>query len=285
MIPAADNLPQEAFSPFEWPEYLFPTTFRHFLKPIDVGTRPPGVYQGIWPLYIEEYRSDKEPALTNIITPRSALPRLMLWRPLTRTDIPAGWRHAPFAKKGPWIGFTMLTPAYFETWHKNAHYYRNRFIRREQEVRYTIIPISYEQFATAFAQSTVAKEIPTLELQKLKIRLEKFPDRVTVVGVQRIEDGKIVAGLSAFDSPANKATHYGCGFYLHEVRSDHLMVALMDKWFSISVAKGLRVLHLGVFSSPHSKGRAKSISEFKSQFVTHLHPFQPALVRLVRSKK
>lgn len=284
MIPFSDDIPAGAFSPFEWPEYYFPCIFRPVTKPQLAGTNPRGARRGIWPLYIEEYRSDVEPLVTNSDSAHIAPSRLMFWYRLSRDDIPSGWIRIPFAKKKLWIGFHVLTQDYYRSWKKTAQYYRARFTRRDLGVRYTIVPVSYDAFVAAFANSTVAREIPSLELRKLSIRMKTFPDCISLWGVKRLQDGAIVAGLYAFDSPSNKASHYGCGFYLPEVRSDHLMVALMDNWFSASLQKSLRVLHLGMFLPPHSKqrGRDTTISDFKSQFITHYHAYQPPLMRFAR---
>ena len=95
--------------------------------------------------------------------------------------------------------------------------------------------------------------------------------------VKEKSTGEIVAGLSAFDSGAYTASHYGCGFYIDRVRKEHLMVWLMDTWFAYSVKHGRTILHLGIFLDPTNTPdeRSISISQFKAQFVTRYLQYQP----------
>lgn len=274
------DVPTAAYSPFEWPQYHLPNLYPAFVRPETIDEKPPGVRIGVWPLYIDEYRSDAEPAC------QRGPARFVQWHPLTRTDIPEGWRRLPGAKPTLCMGLhNDLTADYVLRWKKNAAYYSRHIKNTLLGQVYSIEPVTFGDFAYAYAHSTVAKEIPTLEIKKLERRLELFPEEVSVWGIRRKEDGKIVAGLTAFDSPQNKASQYGCGFYIPEVSRDHLMVGLMDHWFAASVRKQLRVLHFGLFV-PHGQGagRPKTISDFKAQFITHYLTYQPPLWRYAGKK-
>jgi len=250
------------------------------MLPKSIGNKPLGVRIGVWPLSLDEYRSDTEPLST------AGPLRFVQWHRVTRTDTPPGWWKLPGETSQLCIGIhNNLNSNYTAQWKKNAAYYSRHFKQTLRGSIYEIQKINFTEFASAFAYSTVAKDIPTLEIQKLKKRLELFPEKVSLVGVLRKSDNKLVAGINTFDSPQNKASHYGCGFYLPEVAKDHLMVSLMDEWFNLSVQKKLRVLHFGLFTPPGTgTGRSKTISDFKAQFVTHYIEYQPPLWQLTRGK-
>jgi len=274
------DIPATAYSPFEWPEYNLSLAYPAFVHAKNIGTNPHGVRIGVWPIYIDEYRSDTEP------TPQKGPVQLVQWHRLTRTDTPPGWWQLPHAQPELYIGiYNDLRPGYTNNWKKTAAYYSRQVKKRLLDQEYRIESLDFNIFAEAFAHSTVAREIPTLEIRKLQKRLELFPQSISMWGMRRISDNKIVAGFSAFDSAHNKASQYGCSFYLPEVYRDNLVVGLIDHWFEVSIHKQIRVLHFGLFAPKgQGTGRAKTISDFKSKFITHHIAYQPPLWRLTGGK-
>ena len=269
-----------AYSPFEWQEYNLSLTYPAFVRAKKIGINPPGARMGIWPMYIDEYRSNKEPI------PQQGPLQLMQWHRLTRTDTPPGWWQLPKAQSELCIGlYNDLSAGYTSHWKKTAAYYSRQVKKRLLNKEYYIESLDFNTFAESFTHSTVAREIQTLEIHKLKKRLELFPQNVTMWGMRQTTDNKLLAGFSAFDSPHNKASQYGCSFYLPEAHRDNLMVGLIDHWFEVSLQKKLRVLHFGLFTPKgHGVGRAKTISDFKSKFITHYIAYQPPLWRLMGGK-
>lgn len=281
------DAPRQAYSPFEWPEYAFYSSLPPQFHPEHVGVRPDGARWGLWPLYFEEYRSDEEPVLTDSDPTGTAPNRLILWQRPFRTDVPVGWHYSPFEKAGVCIGYhDNLREDYVQRWNHRTRNYLSRWKTRHLGTDYMIEDISYEEFAAAYARSTVAKEVPRHELTKLQLRLHLFPDSVHMWGVRRHSDAVVVAGITTFDSTLNKASHYGMGFYQRLGNHDPVMIGLMDYWFAHSLKAGLKVLHFGIFLKPEDSGskRAHSISLFKAQFITDYLVYQRPLYRFVKGK-
>jgi hypothetical protein len=277
-----EDIPTKAFSPFEWEEYYLPCRISPRLHPTVIDDTAGKVRSGIWPFYSEEYYGDDTP-LTSFIDGFSL--RLIKWIRFSPDTVPSNWRKVPFGEQVH-ICYHLLESDYYLKWSRSARAYRSHWYKNRPNNRYTIEVISLEEFTEAYALSTVAQEIPHLEVDKLNIRLKHFSDRISILGARRLSDGRVVAGLYSFDSPANKGSHYGCGFYLPEVSKDHLMVILMDTWFTESLKKNLRVLHLGTIMDPaivkekFAYKRMYAISRFKRQFATHYHLYQTPLFQI-----
>ncbi len=275
------ELPNSAYNPFEWIEYCFPSLIHEGLRPKQINNTSIGVRWGIWCLHFEEYRSDNEP----LVNESDAPSRVIFWRRVGRTDIPKGWHRTHGLIGQVYIGYHILSANYELKWRQTAQQRRRLWYRKFLNKQYEIVPLNFLDFCTAFASSTVAKEIPTLELDKLRQRL-KAGVEIYTWGARRISDGKILAGLASFESPKNHASEYSCGFYLEEGRRDSLMIGLIDHWFSESLQKGRKILHLGTFQAPgETWKRGTGISSFKAQFATNYLLFQPALWRFVSKSK
>jgi hypothetical protein len=274
------DLPPAAYNPFEWPEYYLPCVYPSRFNPVPTPTLGGAMWhQG--PVTIETYRTDIEPPLAV-----SSRHRLIFWHRPLREDTPKGWHRTLNGGGMTYIGYHLLQQNFLERWKKRARQYARHWQRNLIHSPFKIVPLSFDEFADAFAGSTVATEIPTLELDKLRLRLTRFPTRVFLWGVKDTATGTIAAGLSAFDSPTNRASHYSCGFYLPSYRAQHLMVVLMDHWFNESLSKGFKVLHFGTFLGPGDIWkRGKNISHFKAQFVTNYILYKRPLWRFVRRKK
>ena len=279
---ANSETPSAAYEPFSWPEYHLPLIYPKALASKSVGKEPTGAHYRLWPLNIEDYRGDKEPLLTEA-RERRGIGTLAVWHQLARSDTPKGWWRPP-GRSALYLGcFDGLTSHFLSQWSSKTRYYVNHFRAHQESRAYTVEHIQVDEFVAAYHQSTVAKEINELELHKLLWRVAHFPAAQLLLGVRRISDGKVIAGLTAFTSKEAKASHYGCGFYLPEVAKDHLMVVLMERWFALSAQAGVQVLHLGLFLPETARGpkRSITISTFKKQFVTHLYSYQPPLMRFI----
>lgn len=270
-------LPLSAYNLHEWPEFCLQLLFRPNTHPIPVGTAPQGVRWHRGPLYVEEYRSDTEPQLIDTDAPH----RVVVWRRLTKSGpVPGWWQWSN--KPEITIGFHVLNEEpYWHQWKKTARYYRKQWLEKYANKQYVIKRISLDDFCVAYARSTVAEEIPTLEIERLKERMAHSASS-PLWGVIRLSDHQVVAGLAAIDSVENFGSYYSSGFYHASVRNDPVMTGLIDHWFLESAQRGIRILHLGIFLKKEGGGteRGDSISLFKSRFVTDYLTYQAPLLRL-----
>jgi hypothetical protein len=281
------ELPQGFIPREQWPEYLLTASPPPTFKPEAVGENPRGMRWGLWPLTFEEYITDLEPDLAVSDPDHLARNRIVLWRRLTRTDIPKGWHQ--FSKKPSRLeGIAEIKNAdYWRRWDESARRYRRRWVTNCLNKIYTIAEVPYEEFAHAYMQSTVVKKVgrETLNIAKRRIEQEKNELRFTECwGVRRMSDDMLMAGMVITNSPSCGGSYYLCGFYKAEVGEDPLMMGLMDNWFSISLKRGIRFLHFGGFWIKGDPKNWKGFSIFKSKFGLFYLYYPPLLLRIVRGK-
>jgi hypothetical protein len=258
----------EGFVPREqWPEYALAADVPPLLAPRVVGKRPVGMYRRFWPIVVEEYISDEEPVLADSDPSGVALNRMIIWQRLCRSDVPRGWR--VFSSEPTRLeGFAEIQQGeYWHQWSESARRYRKKWHEECLGSRYRISAVSYADFERAYKKSTVVKVVKNSLLDVIKRKLA-LPEgkHIELWCAESLETGEFVAGMATITSPTCHGSHYISGFVTQAAGKDPAMVGLMDHWFHISHARGVRFLHFGGFWTKGSPENWKGFSLFKSKF-------------------
>lgn len=275
--------------PEMWPEYVHVAMPRTVCAREEVGGGktggPKGIRWSLWPLTFEEYVGDREPVMHN--TGALARNRAVMWKRLHDGPLPRGWRKL---SNLPWRvdGYVELVPGadYKAGWYKQAR--RDLRLWEENFLNngYRIEAVSPEEYASAYAKSTVRKKVgyDPLEILQRKCAAHAGDDTMQLFGVRNIASREIVAGIALLYSPTCNSSKYECPFILPEAKKIYAMTALINHWFTESLARGVTLL---VFSCFWHKGEPKSwkaFSLFKSHFGPTLVAYPPTLWKFVRGK-
>ena len=140
--------------PEAWPEY------GHESDPAPICKREKlqggALRWSLWPLCFEEYIGDTEPDIAASSNGELAYNRFVIWRRVARTKGALGW-FAP-SKKAPEVdGFKLLEGDVTDGWNKNARRDLTLWQKNYEGKTHTIEQISLAEYATAYAQRTIAK--------------------------------------------------------------------------------------------------------------------------------
>ena len=282
-------MPTNFVPPELWPEYVHIAMPRTVCAREEVGGKqtggPMGIRWSIWPLTVEEYITDSEPAIDNSGT--LARNRAVMWKRLHDGPVPKGWSKL---SNLPWRvdGFVELMPDtdYKAGWHKQARRDLRLWEEKFLNHGYTIEPVSFDEYERTYKTSTVAKKIglDALEVVERKHDEDIYRDNTNIFGVRNTVSRELVAGIIILYSPTHNSSKYECPFILPEAKKIYAMTALINHWFTESLKRGIMLL---VFSAFWNKGEPKSwkaFSLFKSHFGPQLVAYPPTLWKLVRGK-
>ena len=280
------NPPPDFVPPEAWPEYEAIAMPHAPSRREEVGTNPPGIRWGVWPIFFEEYVSDTEPVLSDA---GGALgyTRAVAWKRIHPGPIPPGWRE--LSKKSWRIdGFAELKPGedYTAQWHpqarRNLRLWQTRFAGKG----YRIEEISMDEYRAAYQKSTVKNKIGNDPLNIL-MRKQSSPrgrEHRTTWGVRNTSTGEIIAGVSLCHSLTFNSSAYESPFILPEARKTYAMTALIDHWYAESLRRWIKYQVYNSFWQPGEPKDWKNFSAFKAQFGPTCVAYPPTLWKLVRGK-
>jgi hypothetical protein len=280
------ELPANYAPPEMWPEYEAVAMPRTICKREKVGINPEGIRWSLWPITFEEYVGDQEPDLA-AASGALARNRLVMWKRLSRTDAPKGWR---LLSRQPWRvdGFFELHAGedYKTKWQKQAR----RDLRMWQEhycdKGYAIEAVSLEEYVDAYKKSTVNKRVgrDALDILLRKYAVPLARKNMTLWGVRNTRSGQLVAGISPRHSPTFGSSTYEAPFILPEAKKIYAMTALIDHWFAEAREHSSSLLVFNSFWQPGEPRSWKAFSLFKSHFGPKYVAYPPTLWRFVRGK-
>lgn len=279
------TVPKNFTPPEMWPEYEAASMPRSPSTREKIDADPPGIRWGIWPLYFEEYISDKEPDLVaGSAQGKLLFSRFVAWRRIERTDIPKGWR--AFSKR-PWRvdGFVDVEKNYRDKWSPQAR--RNiRLWEKRYAQEYVLEKISIEEYKEAYAQSTVRKKIgfDAFNILERKEQQKETSQYRELWGIRSKATGMIIAGISFCFSPTANRCVYEAPFILPEAKKTYAMTALIDHWFASTLAHNMSQVVFSSFWQPGEASSWKNFSAFKSQFNPTCVGYPPTLWKFVRGK-
>ena len=279
------DFPSNFVPPEMWPEYVHIAMPRTMCAREETGTNPKGVRWSLWPLTFEEYITDREPVINNAGT--LARNRAVMWKRHHDGPVPKGWRKL---SNLPWRvdGYVELAPGadYKAGWYKQARRDLRLWEENFLNKGYCIEAVPLQEYASAYAKSTVRKKVglDPLEILQRKCAAHATGDTLQLFGVRNTASREIVAGIALLYSPTFNSSKYECPFILPEAKKIYAMTALINHWFRESLTRGATAL---VFSCFWHKGEPKSWKAF-SLFKSHFGPTQvaypPTLWKFVRGK-
>ncbi len=240
--------------------------------------RCPGLRWHYGPVWFESYTTDQEPRLE----PHQAS-RIVIWQPVTRLDVPKGWRRSWLQMNARCTGFAMLeegkTEEYWKGWSSHAQRHRRRWLRDEH---YTTEEVAFDLFLAAY------KTVPKLPMIKdafieLLSRKQKAHGNLNhYFAVREKKTGEIVAGLATLDLPEARQSVHLLAFIQPCAESTSASTGLIDCWFQDAIKRGITFLDFDlfyVFGEPFSW---RGFTRFKGQFGIWFVRYPNPLVRWVR---
>jgi hypothetical protein len=262
------------FVPYQqWVEYDLANSLLPHVRAKEAGIHPRGLRWGRWPIYFEEYFSDREPALNDPNSP----PRLVIWHRLVRDDIPAGWRQ--LSKKASRLeGFATVTDMdYARHWSESARRYLRRWLTLQGQ--YAIKPVTLDEFLSSYARSGLPSWIKGNYAHILRQRARGPQARHLRLIAACDKSGIMAAGMAVIDSPTCFGSYYLCGFVTPEYSELPVMLGLMDHWYASSLERAITYLHFGEFWLPGKPEHWKGFSQFKAKFGLQYIEYPPVLMR------
>lgn len=227
------------------------------------------------PLTFEAYCSDMEPIL-----PGAEKGRIVLWQPLTRTDMPRGWGRSWIMMNIRKTGYAALGPAdgYWKAWSSHAQRHRKEWLKYPA---FRVAPADGPTFLAAYERARLGWLLKSLFVWLLKRRILAFADDLHG-WLAYDEAGKPVAGLCVQDLPSVKSTLHVIAFYDPSVARTPVNYGLIDTWARDALAKGFKFLDFDIFWAPGDPREWKGFSKFKSQFGTRFIRYPNPLFRWVK---
>ncbi len=251
------------------------------LHPYNIAGSPIGVGWKKWPLIFELYISDIEPDVTH-----HKKWAIVQWQRMGRQDIPKGWLQLSKRSYKQEAFFELHTDVpYYSTWSTSARRYRTRWRKQLLGRRYTIESVFFDEFKTAYMQSTVAKKIGMSEFAILERKMNDPYTRsfITLFAVRDIRTGTLAAGIATLYSPTYNSSYYQSSFTNQLFSKDRVKLGLMDYCFENAQKKKVRFIALGHVWVKGNARERKGYSDFKKQFGPLHVSFPPLLWRIVRS--
>jgi hypothetical protein len=276
--PVIDHLPNGFIPKEQWPEYDLRAEPVPICKREIVGTNPKGIRWWLGPLCFEEYVSDTEPDLAMSDSGTIRI-RQIRWLRVINSSQPKGW-HQLSKKPSRLEGFGEVKEGYWRNWSESARRYRKKWHTSYHNSLYTIENVSYQEYAQAYATSTVSKSTAGTSLLITTQHAKYRPGDMEFLAARRLIDGKVMAGIALAHSPSTGNSLYLSGFYQESVKEDPLMVGLMDHWYHTSVERHFLYLHFGGFWIPGTPKSAQGYSTFKAKFGLSYIAYPPELMRV-----
>ncbi len=230
------------------------------------------------PFHFERYDSDKEPVITPV-----PYPRIIFWRPFTKTNIPDGWRRDWTAiELIKQMGFANIKKdkLYFSEWSQNTKNDRNKWLNRKE---FEIIEVDYATFLCEYPQSGSYKKIRAFTLGNVKRKVKFFGPLVHFFAARNIASSEIGAMVALIDLSLYGKAYYLTAFVKPEATHCLVATGLVDHCFRFCVDRSIPFLDFGCFWTPGSPSSWKGFSLFKQKFGVTLVRYPHTLWRFARS--
>ncbi len=230
------------------------------------------------PWWFEGYTSDIEPK------PDQAGPkRMVIWQPITRTDMPAGWKRSWVQMNPNLTGFVDLHEAepFWSSWKPHAL----RHLKHWEKFKpYEIAPINADEFMQAYRGRDVKLHDKFMNLWLIRSKLKKHGELMHFYGA-RDAQGKIMAGFAALDIPEASQSIHVASFIAQAAKNSSVGVGLVANWFRDCLDKGLRFADFDLFWAWGDPFSWRGFSRFKSQFGVTFIRYPKPLIRHVGRRK
>lgn len=241
-----------------------------------VGTpEATGVAWKYGPLRFERYVGDGEPPYD----PTGPL-RLVTWQCVNRDVIPDGWKPTRLVMATSRTGFAEIdgSPDYAKRWSSHAQRHRKQWLK--QSADWEIVPITVDEYITAYKRSTQDKFLKFLFSNMLREKARGHGANVHIVGARKkIPHSPTEAGFAYVDVPETKQSIHLMSFHNDYAKKCSVGTGLMDYWFAQAPQSGTRFLEFGCFWTPGEPNSWKGFTQFKSQFGLHFTDYPRPLAR------
>ncbi len=259
---------------------------KEYAKREAVGKNPRGIRYASWPFCFEEYVGDTEPDLEESRTGRLARNRWILWKRVSKTAVPSGWRVLEWR---PWRidgVFALTERPYQESWNADAIRNSKRWRRKFLGTEFSVEPVTFGRFCDAYKKSTVAAKVGTIYLDSLSQKRAMLPaeSHPELWGVRRISNGEIVAGVALHFFAEERTSVHECPFMLPSAGKVSDPTGLDDHWFAECVRRRMRTLVTPYLWRAGDPSEWIGPSDFKTHFGFQPVEYPPTLIRFVRGK-
>lgn len=270
--------------PDMWPEFGILALPVAICRREEVGA---GTRWSLWPLCFELYTGDNEPDLSRSHEGALAYNRIILWKRVTRADVPKGWHQS--WRPAPWRTdalFVLDGADYRTQWSKDAQRNIKKWEQKYQGRTHEIVSLTFDEYKAAHAQSLTRKKTGSDLLHALERQyaMPQVRPHMEFVGVRNVATGEIIAGNAILTSPTYGSTMRMCPFMLREAREVEAMTGLVDHWFKESQRRGIKNLVFTYFWQKGEPKEWKGFSTFKSHFVQRYITYPPLLWRFKTGK-
>ncbi len=236
-----------------------------------------GLRRRFGPIAVEKFFGDIEPTLAP-----AGFPRLVIWQPLRRLDVPKDWSRSPFQMNAYITGFvdlqTVADPITRWSSHARRHL-KHWFAERDQWIEEEV---TFEQFMRAYMQTSMRKSVKSLNRHFFRAKEKAQGSLLRFTGLYRKGAKRFEAGFVTLDVPEiSQSIHIG-SFIMDEVKDTAVGTGMVYNWFEYAKQKNIRFLDFDLFRGASDPKAWEGFSRFKSQFGTYFIRYPNPLVRWVK---
>ncbi len=200
----------------------------------------------------------------------------VIWVPARAREIPSGWRKMWVRTHLVRTGFSEISgPDYAAGWSQRARRALKRFLSVPGA---KVVSMPHADFAAAFRAARVRHAFKSSYLEYFRKISALAPDAVRSWGAEY--GGKVVAGLAALDYAGSSTAHL-VAFTCPEAKEIQAGTALVDRWFSDSLARGLRYVDFDHLHGPGMTPDQKGYSRFKENFIGTFAEYRDSYFRWI----
>ncbi len=215
------------------------------------------------PACVEKYFGDIEPMLDDV-GPK----RLVIWQPITRVDIPAGWRRSRVQMNAKVTGFVERKAENdpIRAWSTHARRQLKKFLAHQQDDH--MVAFTLEQFLSAYRMSPMKGSIKQMMEKILIKKAQAHADRLYFFGCVSRIDQSIKGGFAALEIPEGNQSIHIASFVNASSKHDGTGTGLVYEWFKDCERRHVRFLDFDLFAGAYDSRSWRGFSRFKGQFGT-----------------
>lgn len=207
------------------------------------------------------YLSDKEPTSRPVKT----RPRLTLWQPLSRVEVPPGWKRWPVAGHRRLTGFSLIpeTGDYTGRWSDHAKRHQKRW---QKQGTHEIVDADVETYIRSYETCGKGTGLIRLFSDELRRKERAHPNCLRLRLAREKGTGCIAGGFASLWIPEIRQTFHVTSFLTSAGRETSAAFGLVDDAFQIAQGRGDRIFEFDGFYAAGDPPSWKGFSRFKGQF-------------------
>jgi hypothetical protein len=228
-----------------------------------------------WFQIIKFEKIDEEPNIQMLKEKYWVKHAWIIWIPVTRTDIPAGWRKLWLTSHYVTTWIVTLDEEYWKKWNERSRRARKKYQQNGVEIKM----VSPHEFVEGF------KETPTKHA--FKKDYIKYYTHITTINPKNIRsyvayyEWKIVAGLAVHDYNDGKSSVHLVAYTNRKYYHTQAGTGLIDRWYADSVKMGIKYIDFDRLREKYGPGDQKGYTEFKENFIEYKFNFKDSYFKFV----